>query len=403
LATLGTVQIADKESRFDSGAAFLLSDKSHISAVISVPSGREVEVRKGNPYIVARIKGASKDKEAFSSAYNAAQIGLDILSIEGKARLLTRDVFNDSLLWWRGPSGQVLRIISTAVLGIQGSAVGLVVMNGGKVVPPSPIPVTIYHESLRYFSLSQVSKDVFESFLNMYLAFEALLGITTKRGEKEGESAWLKRALIEAGASIPFDKIYGTNTKDPVEKFNKQIYKKIRCAVFHSKDDSRLLPMNLTDRKRVSEGLDKLSDIVVTLAEKRLNYRYQKSWASNEVHDGPVRSLFDNSVILISNRKGRLDKKELADSPVYKNAIEVKCMYKSGLSEPGLVYVLGRATASDLSAIRRIWRVAVKKGDVILAAAGVEAALRPKGIDILEVQIGSRFENMGMPKHFFDS
>ncbi len=103
----------------------LLQQEHQIDEVISVDSDWEVETRSGSPYVVARGLGksyGSNAAETFASAYEAAQKGLDLLSLTGKANLSIRDAMNESLVWWREGQKQVLRVIGTARMGISFTA-----------------------------------------------------------------------------------------------------------------------------------------------------------------------------------------------------------------------------------------------------------------------------------------
>jgi len=176
MASLANVQIADKNSIFDSGAAFLLTQKCDIDRIVTISADREAEVSQNSPYVVARIKGATNATDAFNDSREVVQQALDILSAQGEAHLTTRNTQDDSLIWWRGPSGQVLRFVSVSNMSVTtGLAKVVVTDKDGNVVPPTPQPQAIYHEGLRYFRLSQTTDDLFEAFRNMYLAFESLL------------------------------------------------------------------------------------------------------------------------------------------------------------------------------------------------------------------------------------
>jgi hypothetical protein len=125
MATLAGVTIADRSSKFDSGVALLLQQELQVDEVVSVGSDWEVEVRSGSPYVVARGLGKSagtNTAETFTSAYEATQKGLDLLSVTGKADLSIRDAMNESLVWWREDGQQVLRVIGAARMGFSFTA-----------------------------------------------------------------------------------------------------------------------------------------------------------------------------------------------------------------------------------------------------------------------------------------
>ncbi len=231
MATLAGVAIAGKNSIFESGAAFLLSQDCGIDSVITLPSGWEVELCAGSPYVVARITGASDPTAVFNASHEAAQQGLDLLAVQGKAHLSTRNASDECLLWWRESSVQVLRVISVNTLSVTvGIPTVTVTDQHGNVVPQPPVPAIIYHESFRYIRLSEVTDDLFDAFRNMYLAFEALLEHVAPRQINEREGAWLKRALATVDRSTSLSKAYISTTGNIVEDIYKEIYVYIRCC-----------------------------------------------------------------------------------------------------------------------------------------------------------------------------
>jgi len=198
MATLGMIPIADRSSKFDSGAAFLLAQKSTASEVVLLDSGAEVEVRCGNPYLVARAAGSANARDAHMLAHEAAQEGLDHLAINGKVILSIRNACEEYLVWWREDSEQVLRLDWTSTVSFTvGPVHATVIDKDGNPVPQPALTKLIYNESLRYFRLSQVTEDLFDAFRNMYLALELLLEHVCPRlprGEKE--SVWLRRPSV---------------------------------------------------------------------------------------------------------------------------------------------------------------------------------------------------------------
>ncbi len=75
----------------------------------------------------------------------------------------------------------------------------------GNLVPPVPTPPLAWHESLRYFRLSQTTDDLFDAYRNAYLALESILSsIAPQRTDaagkvNEGESGYLKLAESHLG------------------------------------------------------------------------------------------------------------------------------------------------------------------------------------------------------------
>src|SRR5664279_4158410 len=75
----------------------------------------------------------------------------------------------------------------------------------GNIIPPPPRS-TFWHESFRYYRLSQTTDDLFDAYRNVYLALESVLSTispqkvnaaTGRIAEQEGQ--WFERALTDAG------------------------------------------------------------------------------------------------------------------------------------------------------------------------------------------------------------
>ena len=402
MATLSGVTVADKNSPFDSGAALLLSQKCDVSEVISLSSGAEIEVRQSIPYVVGRIKGASNTMDAFNESHETIQQGLDLLSIQGKAHLSTRNAADECLIWWREPSAQVLRIVSVVDLSVTvGTPTIVVTDKNGKVRQQPPVPQIIYHESLRYIRLSQVTDDLFDAFRNMYLAFELLLEHITPKKKNEKEGVWLKRALQAIDCAVPLSRVFTPITSNIVLDIYNQIYVDLRCSIFHAKSKPWLLPQNLVDRKKVNEGLKKLTRIVLLIAEHWLHARRAIGVLTHAGFDSMTVPILIDSEVLVSDSDVALDRTETLESPAYKNAIPMTTRHAPDLSEPGLNFVLGFIDTSQLKTLRRIARLGLKHSGKLIMDATIEAELTHDGIDRLEAQLGIQLRNVREPKHFF--
>jgi hypothetical protein len=410
VATLAGVQIADRQSPLDSGAAYLLSQKCGLDEVITIASGREVEINRHSPYVVARIKGAANAADAFNESHEAAQQALDLLSARGQAHLSTRKALDECFIWWREPTGQVLRVVSVFDYRV---AVDPVVIEQtdkeGNPIRPTVRPnPPVYHESLRYFRLSQITDDLFDSFRNMYLAFESLLEsiappvISTR--SKEGEAKWIRRALTKANERIPLADAFAPTGVDVVTEIYEQIYVRIRCALFHSKTtprNPRLIPQNLADRARVAQGLGKLTKLVLLILENHLHVRFLSGGVTHAFFNGWTLPLLGSATILVSDSDVPLDKERLLGGIAYADAVEMKTELAPSLSRPGMNFILGALDVTSSRSLEKIARLGIKHENALAFETTLESELRPTGIDRLEAQLGMRLINTREPKHLF--
>jgi hypothetical protein len=128
-----------------------------------------IEVRAGSEIVVARGDGGATYEEARDDALAAANKGLDFLCLRGATPMAIRHAGTEHIVWWSEDSQSVIRLLSIPTVTLH---VGKVSVTGGTpVVPPPPE----WQESARYFRLSQLTDDLFDSFRNVYLALESIL------------------------------------------------------------------------------------------------------------------------------------------------------------------------------------------------------------------------------------
>lgn len=409
MATLAGILVADKYSVLDSGAAFLLAQKCDVSEVVYPDSDSEVEVQEGCPYVITRIRGASSADDAFNKGHEVAQQGLDLLSITGKADLSIKNASDEYLVWWREKSVQILRVVAVTKIDVTFKAtLGKATDKDGNIVQPL-LPKPIYDESLRYFRLSQVTDDLFDAFRNAYLAFESILArIEPRRSrEREGgrswepEGAWLKRALKSVNNTVPLSRAYSATTSDIVSDICQDIYENIRCSIFHAKNQPRLLPQSLADREKVSEGLDRLTRIVLLLAENWLYAGRPSGVMFPSAFDGMMKPLVSNSIVVVSDNNAPLNGSETLRSLALKDSVPMVTRYAPERSRPGLNSVLGTIETEELQNLSKIARFVSLREEKLMFHVALEAPLTYNSVDRLELQVSVQLRNVREPKRFF--
>jgi hypothetical protein len=401
MATLGMIPIADKLSVFDCGAAFLCAQKCDVSEIVRLDSGAEVEVRSRNPYVVARIRGAIDPTDAFSRAHEAVQEALDRLAILGEANLSIRNAPDEHIVWWRQDSEQVLRVVATCTMSMEMRVVETLKNKDGNPVQLPLPPKPIYDESLRYFRLSQVTEDLFDAFRNMYLAFELLLEHTCPKGDTEGESTWLRRALGEINKTVALSEIYKGSGPNVAEGIVNDLYKNIRCRLFHAKHGSRLVPQNLADRQLISDGLDKLTGIFLLLAKEFLNVRRRGGIITYQGFGWMTEPLMSGSTVLVSSNDMPLDASATLQSPPFVGAIPMSTRAAPDLSRPGLRTMLGSIAETELQKLQRLTTFGLAHNGRLIMSGNVETDLTHDGTDRVEAQMGIQLRNAKGPKELF--
>ena len=183
MTSLGNIELIKKDI-FNSGVAFELNRASDVDDTIDFENGWQAEIRVGIQYLVVRgVLAELTYEEVYTVSYNYAQKFLDLLSVCKITKINLKNHTSSFLIWWRNKDGQNLQV-RDILRG--GSTVQITAYdeNGRDIC--SPISSS-YHPSYRYFRLSKESDDLFESFRNMYLAFENLLHDFTPKKPREGE------------------------------------------------------------------------------------------------------------------------------------------------------------------------------------------------------------------------
>ncbi len=157
-ARIGNIILADK--KYKCGAAFLLSKKPNQNDIKVVDRKWSVEISQNCRYIVAKCTDDLADGDIFDNAYQVCQMTLDMWAFSGILLATTEDISTAYLLWWRAKRNTIVRSYCVARSGARVfSKYETRDKNGKLIIAPKPTP--IYHNSLRFFRLSQVTGLVF--------------------------------------------------------------------------------------------------------------------------------------------------------------------------------------------------------------------------------------------------
>jgi hypothetical protein len=219
-----------------SGGAFGLRDTAREDDFVTV-DGWEAEVRKGQRVVVAGGGSERGYEEALRAALMHSQKALDLMSVCGKNDLVIQNFDEDHIIWWPEPGGLAVRVVAFAALAMD---IGAATLVRGSASPPAAPPLIPWHESFRYFRLSQTTEDLFDAYRNAYLALESVLSDIAPRhrnarGKPEGEGAWFKRALAEANHVVPLAPFAPQANTDPVQALYEELHLETRCPMSHAK------------------------------------------------------------------------------------------------------------------------------------------------------------------------
>lgn len=402
MAKLGNIVV--NQAGFSAGAAFLLTQPCKTSVELLPDSTSHLILEPDNPYVVVHVREAHSPFEAFDASYEIAQQGLDLLSARGKANLSIRNAAQECLIWWHTKPMLILRVISTATLSVTMSTTTLTVIGATEEKKAEAQPATpVYHHSLRYFRLSQVTDDLFDSYRNMWLAFESLLSSRYPKDKKETEKAWLKRALKDVEANLPLEQSYTPlQGMDLVPSIIKELYTDTRLALFHAKDhEAYLVPLSSDDRYKVAKALSRLARIVLLLIEHWLKIRRGGGAVTSEGFNVMTRPILESGTVLVSDNDAEESKDETLSHPAYANAVAMHTRYAPELSAPGTNVVLGVVPGTQLQPLQKIARFGLESANKLFMVSTLSADLWHEGIDLLEAQLAVTLNNIQQPRQRF--
>jgi len=323
------------ETRECAGAAFELTKTARESAVVQLGDW-EVEVHKNAEIVVARGGAERSFEDAYSEALDHAQKGLDLMSIRGTNDLAIKlsDLDSDYLVWWPESLGLVIRICSISSMVFDFS-IGEPILTGadGNIIPPPAKPVILWHESYRYFRISQTTDDLFDAYRNAYLALESVLSsiapqrVNAAGRPKEGERDWFRRALIAADGMVPLRTVVPPGTPDPIDDLIRELFVEMRSAMSHAKSGRRiLLPRDATERQAVNASFQRLVHLYLVLAEAHLGARRASggltAFAFRKMHF----SLLDSMTAVVSDDESPFSGTDSSPNPAGGMVIQLRPM-----------------------------------------------------------------------------
>lgn len=406
IPTLGSIPLTCGELPCG-GAAFELAQPARRSDTTEVGQWT-IEVEGGKSIVVARSNESDSYDSAFKYGLEHAQKGLDLLSLKGPNSLLIKKYEDQHITWWTEPSGTTtLRITSIAQLNVEvGPAKVVVKDSAGNVVPDQPVAEPEWHESFRYYRLSQSTDDLFDAFRNAYLALESIL--STIRPQRlrpsgrpdEGEGEWFRRALTEANSLVTLAPHVPNGTPDPVEYLYDRLYIDTRSAMSHAKSGRRiLLPQNDTERNEITRNLETLIQLYLRLAEAKLGARKLGGGIFAAGFRLMFARFFDDIELYASDDPSPFNEADESPNPHGGTLVPLRPASATELDIPYLATRLWTSPTADLRVLPCIRRVIATENGVPYMGDVLEADLTLGHIDQFEVQLGGRGINAGQPRN----
>ena len=246
MASVGAIFIAGCEKlggRFKSGILFSMTEKSPVNHIHEMDNGEwQVEFFQNSSACVARTIHKLSLDEIQSLGFCRTQIALDMLSVKNILSSTLDDPARSNIGVYHSTDRSVLYYYGLATFPMSITADIRQIDASGNVISPSLPPEPLWQESFRYYRLSQSSKDLFEAYRNLFLAFEALLNAICPKSKSEKEGEWLRRSLSVINQKVRLDVFAPKDEKSPIDFIINTQYKQIRCKLQHAKFPLAKLP-----------------------------------------------------------------------------------------------------------------------------------------------------------------
>jgi hypothetical protein len=242
------------------GAAFQLRKPATETIVIEHIDGI-VTTRAGASSVTVELRRAAPESKLRDAAWRVVQEAFDIRAATHRQALSTFRGDHEYVLWSLCPAGYTVVIVDVLHSQWSMNATATVTLGPNS---PSPLPLPIpHHPALRFYRLSQLSEDLFDSFRNAYLALECIISEVSLKKPSEPEVKWLTRVLTGPLAQV----VPGGLTVDTVEK----IYKFGRLPLFHAKTGKLFyLPLG-EERAEIQSCLAIVHQLVASIMKNQIS------------------------------------------------------------------------------------------------------------------------------------
>lgn len=399
MTTIGTLDIA-LDDGIDSGVALLLVKAPETDIRVSY-GNCQLLASPSTPHVVCRFAGATSAGEAYDKGSLLAQEALDVLSMVGRADLVTRDAEDEHLVWWETGSRRVLSLVSTATFSLKGGPVSLTVKDyQGNVVPPTPV-IPKHHIGFRFYRLSQTSDDLYDAFRNMYLAFESLLSSRYPKAKGQ-EIDWLRQSLASASSDLALPSLAPAGTPDCVAYVLDVIYNGARLPLFHAKDGKAYFaPVHsASDRKGVVNALGMLTHIVLRMADAWYSARRMSSWFNLALLEQQNRKLFAGTRYIFTDNPAFTLKDDLKSDSIA-NGVCFPAVFNEQFGTVTRHNIAGQLPVSSLISRGKLHAIYLVNDESPLISFSPDTTIDLSGFDDLEVCLFIRGCNAGAPKYMY--
>jgi hypothetical protein len=384
------VPLQDAADTWRHGAVFLLRKAPRGDEQISVSvDGWTITVVGGVRAVITcgPLKNVRRYEATFDHALQMANKGLDLMCVQGLADGAISEASTDCMVWWpdRKARGVVIRTKVVPRLPMPHLQFTVTVADAqGNVVPPQPTPTQMIHDVYRFIRMSRTSDDLYDSYRNLFLAFECLLsdirpprpvpprtcfGITLPgaKSKRESETAWFKAALSEADKLVSVADLTDPGVTNHQKWVYRHMYEGERCALMHAKQGGQgpyLLPQEGVNRHQLVTSLGRLSSYLRRLIDAHLDLRYMGNYWADVARRASAEAVLNALRVVVSDDPAPVD--PAGGNPISGDSETVELQHETpteDIDDPGLWTVLAHCGIAELSALNAIRKFGVKSDD----------------------------------------
>lgn len=400
---LGGSGFADSQgSTYLSAISYRLLQPSPLS-LLEVIDGWEVQIRQGSSTIVARLAKPLDREKTIELGTESIQRCLDVISFEQRFQIELSKMGDAHVAVYNRADQVILELFGTSDFSIGMNLTVTHLDKDGNVVPDSHMPPLVWIPALRFYRLSQSSRNLYEAYRNLWLGLEALLYSIQPKRSDEGEGKWLRRVLNHVVAQVELKPYLPAQSTDVVRYMMDDQYEAMRCYLFHAKPDSLVGIPTIPDPEKTAAAYAQLIMIWRTIAQHFCGVRMMGGGVVT--YEG-FKHMMDQTLsakltMACTDDPTPPSKDDTAISPVGSDVIEFDEVLYQGDVTPGRVAIKGIMIVSNHPKLPLLHRVCSRVKEALLSVAYVDGGFDLSGIDRFETVQVFRLHNQGTPKTLF--
>ncbi|MBP6151852.1 MULTISPECIES: hypothetical protein [unclassified Acinetobacter] len=412
MASIGNIFIAGREQHggiYKCGIMFSMKAISPDNIILDLQNNSwQVEFFKNTNQIVARTLNELSKEDLLSQGFQIVQQTLDLLSIKGILSTTLESPAKSHRGIYHSSGRLIFYCYALAELPISiDFSIKRIDLNGNEIKEEStPSPQINWHESFRYYRLSQSTSDLFEAYRNLFLALEALLNKICPKKKAEQEGIWLRRSLNEVNKKAKLSQFAPSTVKDAIEFIIKSQYKDIRCKLQHAKMPQAKLPHSQLDPADVQYAYSELVRIWRHIASTHLYISEGGGVVTYEGFSYMMLNTFSSSPnIFYTTDTSPPTHQDTKISPQGLPTYKIESANFFEKYKPGVVRIIGMEDIhiQDPRFLMPISRIAFMTNDVVFSILYIKDGLQLIGIDAWECIQDLQLVNASQPKTEFQN